>query len=258
MRFPKPATLIDRVFLGNGYGGYISTMPTATQLEERERRVYKDAHAAQFAKIRHFPALSQVTSSGDNVILLQDSKQIDPIFAERQTRMDRVQSRIGAPDAFDALLGTKSQLREFRSAVLCKHTNAAAAAVAAQSNNDKSPKEKTLRQPPRPTFKVGGANEAKSRVARQLEYDFPTGVHSRHERVLSPAQRAQVEEATVLRMKPKWSATHANTAKKAIQVDYYMTSPMDASLPLDRQFIKEIVRLNVMATPSASSSTPRR
>ncbi|KAG9403485.1 hypothetical protein AC1031_006125 [Aphanomyces cochlioides] len=232
-------------------------MPTATQLEERERRVYKDAHAAQFAKIRHFPALSQVTSSGDNVILLQDSKQMDPIFAERQTRMDRIQSRIGAPDAFDALLGTKSQLREFRSAVLCKHTNAAAAA--AQSNNDKSPpKEKTLGQPPRPTFKIGNANEAKSRVARPLEYDYPTGVHSRHERVISPAQRAQVEEANVLRMKPKWSATHATTAKKAIQVEYYMNSPMDASLPLDRKFIKEIVRLNVMATPSASSSTPRR
>ncbi|KDO28361.1 hypothetical protein SPRG_06600 [Saprolegnia parasitica CBS 223.65] len=64
--------------------------------EERERRAYKDAHAAAFAKTRHFPALSQLQASGENVILLQDCS---PVTAVVTPRASPVHSRLHAPDA---------------------------------------------------------------------------------------------------------------------------------------------------------------
>ncbi|RHY42625.1 hypothetical protein DYB28_014723 [Aphanomyces astaci] len=119
---------------------------SGTRIEERERRVYKDAHAAQFVKIRHFPALSQVTSSGDNIILLQDAMDNADTNAHRSTRqslrMERIQSRVGDADAS--------------------------------------------------VFNAGSASEAKSRIARPKDYDYPTGIHCREDRVLSPAQQALV------------------------------------------------------------------
>ncbi|RHZ24636.1 hypothetical protein DYB37_005922 [Aphanomyces astaci] len=128
---------------------------SGTRIEERERRVYKDAHAAQFVKIRHFPALSQVTSSGDNIILLQDAMDNADTNAHRSTRQSLRMERIQ------------------RMSVTVKDSTTPA--------HD---------QPP--TVAPGRASEAKSRIARPKDYDYPTGIHSREDRVLSPAQQALV------------------------------------------------------------------
>ncbi|KAF0714093.1 Aste57867_4048 [Aphanomyces stellatus] len=221
---------------------------SATRIEERERRVYKDAHAAQFAKIRHFPALSQVNSSGDNVILLQDTKNTDPVLSATQARMERIQSRIHAPDTFQALLGPKSMLQEFRHAVLCKHSNARASR--ADDDDDASPNDQTTSprhrfdRPPKPVFNTGNPSEAKTRIARPRDYDYPTGIHSRDERVIAAPQQERIAEANVLHNKAMWAATNANSAKKAIQVDQFMNSPLPNAVPLDRKYVKQLVRLH--------------
>ncbi|ETV75747.1 hypothetical protein H257_10121 [Aphanomyces astaci] len=220
---------------------------SGTRIEERERRVYKDAHAAQFVKIRHFPALSQVTSSGDNIILLQDAMDNAETNAHRSTRqslrMERIQSRVGDADAsFQALLGPKSMLNEFRGAVLCKHTKARDVRDS-EGFDDASPRPAPNRRP-RPVFNAGSASEAKSRIARPKDYDYPTGIHSREDRVLSPAQQALVDEARAMDSKPTWATTNATKARGTIEASYYMNSPMH-DMALDRKYIKQIIRMTV-------------
>ncbi|ETW06868.1 hypothetical protein, variant [Aphanomyces invadans] len=172
---------------------------SGTRIEERERRVYKDAHAAHFAKIRHFPALSQVTSSGDNIILLQDAvDNTDSARPARLNRMERIQSRVGDADSFQALLGPKSMLSEFRGAVLCKHTKARDARKS-DGQHGEQPQHDNPRAGAaprkRPVFNAGSVSEAKTRISRPHDYDYPTGLHSREDRVLPAAQKAQVVRA---------------------------------------------------------------
>jgi len=79
---------------------------TNRRIEDRERRIYKDAHAKQFARIKHFPALTQQVTSvstGENVILMQDSKPVDPILTARTKRMNGITSRIAKPDSVKIL-----------------------------------------------------------------------------------------------------------------------------------------------------------
>ncbi|OQR99675.1 hypothetical protein THRCLA_06422 [Thraustotheca clavata] len=202
-------------------------MPINSQ--EDERRAYKDAHANQFAKIRHFPALSHLKTSGENVILLQDCKPVTALVTPRPAVTG--QSRVHEPDSFNQLFTDKPMLSEFRATVLCKHTNAR-----------KERKEEDVYNVPdkeKKPFVTKSASEARELVKGLRDYDYPTGLHKQSDRVPTWQELTLQKEAKI-RGNHKWRNGTANSAKKAIEVKYYMNSPIN-NQPLDRKAIKEIV-----------------
>ncbi|OQR83351.1 hypothetical protein ACHHYP_14821 [Achlya hypogyna] len=200
------------------------------RMEELERRAYKDAHAAQFAKTRHFPALGHLSASGENVILLQDCSPVTAVVSPRDPPRA---SRVHAPDPFNQLFDSTPMLSEFRSAVLCKHTRA-------REGRDELGTP-ALVKPAKAPFVTKSASEAKAAIRHPCEYDYPTGFHKQSDRVPSRHEVTLQEEARN-RAGHVWRNANATTAKKAIEVDYFMNSSLTP--PLGRKAIKEIVARN--------------
>ncbi|EQC26427.1 hypothetical protein SDRG_15772 [Saprolegnia diclina VS20] len=204
--------------------------------EERERRAYKDAHAAAFAKTRHFPALSQLQASVENVILLQDCT---PVTAVVTPRASPAHSRLHAPDAFDQIFENQvPMLTAFRQAVLCKHSNA-------RDERHESPPPTTsgFIKPPKAPFVTKSAADAKAAIRHPCEYDYPTGLHTHRERVPN-RHDLSLQEDMRRRAGHVWRPSNATTAKKSIEVDYYVNSALPTDPLIDRKTIKAIVARN--------------
>ena len=134
--------------------------------KNEERRLFKDAHANHFAKVRHFPALhapGQMISQ--HVVVTEEVEDMDQQPSPKTKKPYRgIGSRYAEDQSpYVRALNRVPSLTEFRSKVLCSHLK----------GHTGVPKKETSRRQSlnRPAFYPTNYAQAKNTIARTIHHD---------------------------------------------------------------------------------------